>query len=138
MADLSITASNVTKGADATIDKSHNAGAAVNAGETVYLDAVTDTWKLADANQDAYTAVVVGFALNTAAVGQPLTVQTSGILNVGGSSVVVGTVYVQSGTAGKVAPAADLVSGWRTSTVAIGKTTSSLFLAIANSGAQVP
>lgn len=137
MADLTITAANVVAGANSTIERRYNAGASITAGQPVYLDAVTNTWKLADANSSVDTAEVGGVALHAAATGQPLAVITGGDYNPG-ATVAVGTIYVAAATAGGIAPAADGVTGWFTSIIGVATTTSNLRVAINNSRVAIP
>lgn len=108
MAVLAITAANVAKGARANT-KNGTAGAAITQGQPVYLDSVTGNLFPADA--DVLTsAAVVGIALNAAATGQPVTYQTSGPITIG-ATVVTGTAYYASTTAGGVCLESDLASG---------------------------
>lgn len=108
MAVLTITAANVAKGASANT-KSGTAGAAITQGQPIYLDATTSTLFPADADALA-SAAVVGIALNAAATGQPVTYQTSGPITIG-ATVVTGTAYYASTTAGGVCLESDLASG---------------------------
>lgn len=110
MADLTITATSVVAGSGAkTIDGT--AGAAITAGQSVYLDSATDTYKLADC--DSATAAVrspAGIALNGAASGQPLRVHKSGPVTIG-ATLTAGVAYYLSATPGGICPVADLASG---------------------------
>lgn len=136
MADVSVTATSVVKASD-TISIDGVLGATVTAGQTVYLDSATNTFKLADANASSATATVVGIALNGGATGQPVKVAIGGSITPG-FTVTVGAVYVQSATAGGIAPVADLATGHYTSIVGVGLTASSLMLIMRNSGVAVP
>jgi hypothetical protein len=136
MADVSVTATAVVKGSD-TLLSDGILGATVTAGQTVYLDSSTNTYKLADANASSTTATLAGIAMNGGASGQPVKVATAGSINPGFTPTV-GTIYVQSGTAGAIAPAADLVSGWYTSIVGVGTAATSLKILNVNSGVAVP
>ncbi len=110
MTDISITAANVAKGADAVVEHG-TAGAAITAGQVVYKDAADGKFKLADC--DSATAAAknpYGIALNGASSGQPLDVQRSGDITIGGT-LTEGTAYYLSGTAGGIAPLADIASG---------------------------
>jgi hypothetical protein len=110
MADLSVTAANVVVGTGAKI-RHGTAGATIEAGEVVYLDAADSKFKLADA--DSATAAIrspAGIALNGAANGQPLAICTGGPLTIG-ATLSVGATYYLSPTAGGIAPAADILSG---------------------------
>ncbi|QDP55375.1 MAG: hypothetical protein Tp176DCM1853251_59 [Prokaryotic dsDNA virus sp.] len=108
MADLTITAANVIRGANAVITRG-TAGAAITAGQIIYADA-SDAFQLADA--DAFTAGVteVFMALNGAATGQPVTALKSGDVALG-AILTAGSAYYLSGTAGGIMPAADLTVG---------------------------
>lgn len=110
MADLVITAASVLAGSGAK--KVHGtAGATVTAGQVVYLDAATNTYKLADNN--SVTAAVrspAGIALHSAASGQPLTILSAGPITIG-ATVTAGVAYYLSDTPGGVCPVADLLTG---------------------------
>lgn len=137
MADLTVTAANVVPASDATIERNYNAGATVTAGQTVYLDTTTNTWKLADANASVLTAALGGVALHGAAAGQPLAVITRGGYNPGATAVV-GMIYVLSATAGGIAPMGDAVTGWYTSILGVATTASNIQVNIQNSGVAKP
>lgn len=111
MADLSITAASVAAGSGATINRNNNAGASITAGQVVYLESSSSTWKLADCNSaTAEVRVPVGIALNAAGSGQPLAVCTRGPVTIG-ATLVSGVVYYLSGTAGGIRPVADNTTG---------------------------
>ena len=121
-ADVSITAANVVPGANAQY-RYGVAGAAITAGQLVYLDATTNTWKLSDANVSATVSDVDGIAVVSTANGGPVTVVTRDEdLTLGGTTAK-GTIYIASATPGGVAPAADLTTGWFGVVIAIGKST---------------
>lgn len=107
------------------------AGATITAGQPVYLNAATNRFLLAQSDGTAAEADAKGIALNGAADGQPLKVQTSGRINPGGT-VAVGQVYAVSANAGGIAPYADLVSTNRVVLLGVGTTTSEIFLSIFN------
>jgi len=133
MADLSITAANVT--ATSSQPRSSGiAGATITAGQTLYIDA-TDANKLkpADANNGVEKAVVVGIALNGAASGQPVVYQTGGVITIG-ATVGVGDIYVQSRTPGGICPAADLLTNDFVTIVGVGMSAATLSLLFANTG----
>lgn len=137
MADITVTAANVVPGTTGAEFENGTFGATVTAGQTVYLDSSTNTYKLADANASVYTANMRGIAMNGGASGQKAVIQRKGRYTVGGT-VVVGTIYVVSGTAGGIAPAADLVSGWYTGIVGIGVTAAIIDLQPNFGGVAVP
>jgi hypothetical protein len=136
MADVTVTAAEVLPDAG-TQTIQGILGATVTAGQTVYLDASTNTWKLADANASALTANCKGIAMNGGVAGQPVTVCNGGTLDPG-FTVTVGTVYVLSATAGGIAPADDLTTGMYTTILGVGITASQLKLQILASGVAVP
>lgn len=124
MADLSITAANVTAAALAT-KKSGTAGATITAGQVVYLDA-SNEYVLADADAAGVgdiTAVYI--ALNGASDGQPITVCAQGDVTLG-AVMTAGTAYYLSPVAGGIAPIADVASGDDVILLGVAKTTSVL------------
>ena len=126
MADLTFTASQVLPDSTGTTVRG-TAGATITAGQPLYLDSVTNTYKLADANASALTAAAVGLALHAALSGQPITLQTGGSPTMGaGAAPTVGIVYVVSATAGGLAPAADLASGHYTTIMGVGAASNKL------------
>jgi fructose-specific component phosphotransferase system IIB-like protein len=136
MADLVITAANVLPGSSAVI-KEGTAGAAITAGQVVYADSATNTYKLADCN--SATAAVrspKGIALHAAASGQPIAILTSGLITIG-ATVAVGVPYFLSGTAGGIRPLADNVTGDYVTYLGIGKSTTQIDVKIHESGAAM-
>ncbi len=120
MADLAITASQVKAGAGA-VEGTGVAGATVTAGQSVYEDATDGRIKLADANLSLAAAKAKGVALHGALANQPIRYQKGGKAIVGAAAAPAkGTIYVVSGTAGGIAPAADLVSGWHATILGVG------------------
>lgn len=108
--DLSITAASVLASSTAKT-KVVKAGATVTAGQVVYLDAVTVTYKLARANAVG-TASPAGIALNGASSGQPLKIVIFDPDFTPGVSATEGVhLMLSSATAGAIAPAADLTTG---------------------------
>ena len=136
MADVSITAANVV--ADEGFGYSDGiAGVAVTAGQAVYKDANdANKFKLADANASLAAATAVGIALHGAAAGQPLRVMTSGTLTIGGT-VAAGLIYVVSATAGGIAPSADLTTGWYTTVLGLGISTTKISVGLTSAGVAV-
>ena len=106
MADISFTAATAIR--DSGDFEVGTSGASIAAGEVVYLDSATNTYKEAINTSEA-AAAATGIALTTSFTGQPVVIQTSGTMTFGGT-VVVGEVYMVSGTAGGIAPEADVVS----------------------------
>jgi hypothetical protein len=85
MADLTVTAASVlwTSGTKTP----GVAGAAVTAGQCVYLDSVTSTLKLAQSDGTAAEVAAVGIALHAAGTGQPLQYAAQGsLINIGATT----------------------------------------------------
>lgn len=137
MADLTITATSVVQGASGISVLDGILGASVTAGQSVYLDTAASTYKLADANASSTTAQTAGIALNGGASGQPVKVLASGPITIG-ATVTVGTIYVQSATAGGIAPAADLATGHYVTILGVGISASQIQVGISKSGVAVP
>jgi len=137
MADLVITAANVVRGTGAQIE--HGIlGETVTAGKTVVKDAVASKFVLADGNHaTAALRRPRGVALNGGALDQPVAVQYSGPITIG-AAVAQGTIYVQSGTPGGIAPAADLASGIETTILGVGINATQIALGINASQVVVP
>jgi len=137
MADLSITAANVAPGTSVS-KQEWTAGATITAGEAVYIDSSdSNKAKLAQSDGTSAEAEVKGIALCGASSGQPVVIATNGTMDLG-ATLTLGTIYVLSQTAGKIAPTADLASGDYTSVIGVGTAADELTLAITNSGVEVP
>ena len=133
MADLSITATAVVAGSGA--DRITGvAGAAIAAGQVLYEDTTTGTWKLAD-NNSATAAVRVpqGIALNGAASGQPLAILRGGPLTIN-AVLTAGVAYYLSDTPGGICPVDDLASGEYPSIIGIATSTSTIEVKFQSSG----
>lgn len=111
MTDISVTASAVLAASSALVEHGCKAGAAITAGQVVYKAAADGKLKLSD--NDSGTAEVkgvYGIALNGASDGQPISVIKRGPLTLN-AALTAGVVYCLSGTAGGIAPLADVTSG---------------------------
>lgn len=131
--DLSITATSVLPGSDAVVENG-TLGATVTAGQAVYKEASSGTWKLADS--DSATAEVrqaKGIALNGGGAGQPVRVERSGDITVGGT-MTAGVEYYLSNTAGGLCPVADVGSGEYVVPLGVSSSTTVLKLSIQYSG----
>jgi len=116
--DISITASAVIPSSSAIVAH-YTAGATITAGQLVYYDTATSTVKLADANASAAASTVRGIAVNGASSGQSINVCTyDPELTIGGT-LTVGDVLFCSATAGGIAPAADVASGWYVTVIGV-------------------
>jgi len=136
MADLTLTAANVLAGSNATTNLG-TAGATITAGQVVYFDDTTKTYKLADT--DSATAAVrspVGIALNGASSGQPLMVLTGGDITLG-AVLTAGVAYYLSGNAGGICPVADVAAGDYPVVLGMAKSTSVLSVHIVEAGVAI-
>lgn len=127
MADISITAASVIKGADAYTEQG-TAGATVTAGQPVYLDSTDGKFKLSDNNATG-KKTVRGIALHGASDGQPLMIQRGGDITIG-ATLTAGSRYYLSATAGGIMPEADLASGMDVVLLGLAKSTSVLAIDI--------
>ncbi len=136
MTDLAITATEVLPVSGSTILASGIAGAAITAGQAVYLDNATSTYKLFDANDTAANTKTPAIAMNSPASGQPITVATGGDIVIGATAAAtVAKVYVASVTPGGIAPAAQPeATGARVVVIGVAKTGAKLVLILNNTG----
>lgn len=132
-ADLSITAASVVAGAGAR-KVTGTCGATITAGQVVYFDSTTSSYKLADSN--SATAAVRSpdaIALSGCATGQPVTVLERGPITIG-ATMTAGVVYYLSDTPGGISPVADLASGEYPTIVGIATSTTVLDVSFHESG----
>ncbi|MEJ7933491.1 hypothetical protein WG907_04365 [Sphingobium sp. AN558] len=133
MADLSITAANVIAGTGAS-GTNGLAGAAITAGQAVYLDKVTQKYLLSDSNSGVAAARAVdGLALHAAALNQPLAVHTKGPIAIG-ATLAPGVAYYLSDTPGGICPVADVGTGENSILIGIATSASVLKVNVQNSG----
>ena len=137
MADITVTATSVIAGTGATtiIDRGYNFGTTVTAGQAVYLSS-SNTWLLSDSDGAAAARACNGIALNGGATGQPAAVQTSGSITIGGT-VVSGTPYFVSNTAGGICVLGDLGSADTVIYIGVATSTTVIALQIHNPGAVI-
>ena len=128
MTDLDPIEADVAAAADATVIQGKSGGTILQ-GQPVYLN-TSSRYVLADTDASAEAAVVAGISLNSTTDGQSIDLISAGTLTVGAASVGVGTVYVLSGTAGKIAPAVDLANGDFTTVLGIGLTSTTIKIGI--------
>ncbi len=108
MSELSITAANVLPTATTALVGTKLAGGAITAGMGVYYKASDDKFYAAQSDGSLLEASTVGVALNSAAAGQYVTVGRESVTI--GATVVVGTQYFTSQTAGGIGIATDVAS----------------------------
>lgn len=138
MAAYTITAAEVTAGTGATVLYGI-AGAAITAGQSLYLDSTTNTLKLAQADGTAAEAACVGVAINSSAAGQPCGYVAQGDVNLDTAALTgasKGEVTTLGATAGGLYPNEDVQTTERVTIVGIMKTSNPgvLTVAINNSG----
>lgn len=133
MADLTVTAATCVPVAGSLIGWG-TAGATITAGKAIYLEASTNTWKLADNNSGtAEVRQATAIALTGSSAGQPLAYQTSGELTLG-ATMTAGVAYYLSDTAGGICPVADLGSGEYPCLIGIASSTTVIKLGFNYSG----
>ncbi len=136
--DVTVTPANVQHSSKANLITGI-AGETIDQGEVLYRDgSVSPAVLMLAVNSSAATAKCVGFAQSAAAEGQPCTYSDDDPDYNPGGTVVVGTRYFVSNTAGKVAPAADIGSAEYVSLVGIATVADKLPINIINSGIAVP
>ncbi len=137
MTALSITTTQVLAGTDdtCTFENAYNAGATITAGQAVYLDSSTNTWKLADNDLSAAGANARGIALNGAGSGQPVRVQTNGPVTLGAAAAMtIGETYCVDTVAGSIVPIADVGAAERVTILGVASTAAILVLKINATG----
>lgn len=141
MADVVINPGNVVPSATAAAAAKRGiALVAIDAGQTVYKDGATGKFGLADANGANEISDCKGMAVCSAAgAGQPFFYASEDdALVLGSGTLVPGKVYVQSATAGAIAPASDLASGMKTTTLGVAIDANTLKLSVQSTGITVP
>ncbi|MBR1193235.1 hypothetical protein [Bradyrhizobium sp. AUGA SZCCT0160] len=132
MVDITITAANVLPGAGAVTEQG-TAGETITAGQALYKDS-TGNWMKADADSAVAAARdAKAIALCGASANQPITVQRSGEITLGGMTAGV-TYYLSGATAGGIAPIADVGTGEYFDVIGIAKSTTVMKLLFGYSG----
>lgn len=136
MADVAFTAASVIKGANAIVDQGI-AGETITAGLVVYKKAADTRYWIAHTETSAATAAAAGYALNGAAAGQPIDVQTDGDMTCDNLTLVAatGSVYILS-AAGETAPHADIAANDWYTVMGVALSTTSLRIGVIVSGVQ--
>jgi len=136
MADVTVTAASVVASDDA-VRKTGTAGETITAGQPLYLDAATGKLKKC-INTGSSEAAAVGIALHGASLNQPVQYVSDDPEFTVGGTVAAGSIYCVSGTAGGIAPSADLASADYATVLGVGISTSKIKLKINASGVAVP
>lgn len=137
MVDLSQTAANVMWNSGTPVI-TKTAGAAITAGQTVYLKASDNKIYLTDAD-DSTEIDCVGIAMNTCAASQPVTYAPDGANVDVGATTTAGTQYVCSAAVdGNIAPAADLTTADYVKNVFVGSGTSDVTIDISRTAIAKP
>ena len=108
------------------------AGETIAIGDLVYLDSATSTYMKADASAAA-SAEVAGIAVTGGALNEYILIQSNESLDIG-ATMVKGTPYYLSATAGKICPHGDLVSTNVVTLIGHASSTSALDLSITKTG----
>lgn len=105
------------------------AGGTITAGQVVRLSSAS---VVAAVNDNAANSAVYGIALNGGGSGQPILVQTTGDITIGGT-VAVGKVYAL-GTAGGIIPVDDIAGGEFITIIGVGISATAIRLSIKAGG----
>ncbi len=116
MAAYSITAANVLTSPSATI-YTGTAGATITQGQPLYLDTVTNTYKLANALTNS---PVAGIALVGASANQSMIICSRDPNFSPGFTINSGNFVLVGNTAGALQPVEDRTTGWYVTSVGVG------------------
>lgn len=134
MANLSITAANVGLGSNARTE-TVQVGASVTQGQPVYQLTTDGKWYPSDANVSAAQTGQNAIVLTPAGSnGYAVIVRQQRALVNLGATLVKGTTYVVSATAGAICPQADLTTGDGIIVLGVASTTALLDLQITATG----
>ena len=139
MADILVTASQLLPTTD-TVLEDGIAGEAIAQGDWIYKKAADGRlWKADNDAASAEAAEVVGQAMVAcAAAAQPMRYARGGTVTQGAAATIVqGTIYVLSSTAGKAMPSADLGAGDRVTILGVGNAANGIQLQLNRSGITV-
>lgn len=134
-ADLTITPANVAAAAGDTVVRNVRAGETVTAGQPVYRNSSDNEYYLCDADASETAATCAGITLSAGSDGTYITIATAGKIKVG-ATVVVGTQYFVSDTAGGIMPGADLDTGDYITPIGVTTDTDEILIGIVVTGDQ--
>ncbi len=133
MAAISITAANVLTSPSATIFTG-TAGATVTQGQPLYLDSVTNTYKLANALTNN---PVAGVALVGASANQSMILCSRDPNFGGGFTSTTGNVILVGNTAGVIQPYEDRTTGWYVTSLGVMISTTRMNFYITGANAAI-
>lgn len=115
MADIAVTAASVAVSSQAVIRKEYNFGATITAGQTVYLNS-SNQWVLLSDSVSTGSGLndLRGIAINGGSLGQPASVCIFDPGFTVGATVVNGTPYYASPTAGGITATTPTTAGYPT------------------------
>lgn len=138
MADLTITAANVSLTSDGNVSTMKVVyGETITQGMPIYRKTSDSKYYKTDANTEVATSQAIGIALTPGIADEYGMVISQGPVDIG-ATLTVGETYVVSGTAGKIAPIGDLTTGDWVCILGIAETASKLLLKIQYSTAAKP
>lgn len=117
-ADYTVTTASVVCSDEAVIRRKF-AAVTITTGKAVAVK-VDGTLDLYDANGATPLNVFKGIALNTGGAGQPVDYVESDPEFTPGFTIAAGAIVIGSATAGGLAPAADLATGWYLTIIGVG------------------
>ncbi len=109
-------------------------GATNSAGQSVYLDATDNKYKLADSNASEATASAKGIAMTPGIDGGYGIVATGGDVILVGTTMAVGETYYVGATAGTIIPDGDLTTGDYVTRLGTAATATRLSLSVKATG----
>lgn len=136
MADVTITAGSVAPSGSTYTKTLVTFGEAVTQGMSVYLKSSDSKYYKAQADGTAEESTVAGIALSSCSTNQLGAILTSGTLTIGGT-VVKGTPYYVSTTAGGICPFGDLGSTNYVSLIGFATTTGIISVSLNPTGIQI-
>ncbi len=133
MAAISITAANVLHSSSATIFTG-TAGATITQGQPIYLDTVTNTYKLANALTNS---PVAGVAMVGASTNQDMVICSRDPNFAGGFTSSTGNVILVGNVAGQLNPYEDKATGWYVTSIGVMISTTRMNFYITGSNAAI-
>jgi hypothetical protein len=133
MAAISITAANVIPSSQATY-YTGTAGATITQGQPLYLDTVTNTYKLANALTNS---PIAGVALVGSSNGQQTVICSRDPNFVFGGTSTTGNIVLVGNTAGTLQPYEDRTTGWYVTSLGVMISTTRMNFYITGSNAAI-